>query len=171
MGNYSYLRRMLNNPAACHINWDIMDKIVFSHWIFTSIFKENPDERPQTLEDMANKWHNTKFYGYLDHNYIADIKDFCRCLKPCGSFPRLYFEYEGFDLLVCLEFHPGTTNVLMSTCNFGDELDKDLPPPPWNVNDNYTSVDEDEWYDLYNEAKERVWDRVIPTEIWNFTPL
>jgi hypothetical protein len=100
---------------------------LFKHWSLSDAYEMEPEDRPKTLADMAQLWHDTKFFGYLDDEYITALEEFCLHLKPYGSHPRLYYEYEGFEMLCSMEFVPGTTDIYTAEYDFGDDLDEACP--------------------------------------------
>jgi hypothetical protein len=164
MGNLSWLQKMMNSPEKCLINWEKAntDKL-FKHWLLQDTYLSE-DERPKTLADMANVWNDTKFIGYLNNSYIEALIEFNRILEPYGSFPRLYFEYEGFDELWCLEFHPGTDIILMNVFTFTQLLKKEnIPKHPEEIKsyNDITTEEYQEWDDIYNAAKDKVIENAI----------
>jgi hypothetical protein len=171
MGNVSWLRKLLNCPENCKINWDAADvEKLCREYVIKLLYKgedcfcneeyEKDDKgRPRTLADLAKVLSNTKFIGYLDNNYVESLQELCRILEPCGSFPRLYYEYEGFDELWCMEFHPGTTDILLSSYQFGGDLKRENIPPHHDDIKNYTNVAQeeyDEWDNINDQAREKV---------------
>ncbi|NBR61414.1 MAG: hypothetical protein EBT86_07150, partial [Actinobacteria bacterium] len=75
MGNYSYLKKVVNNANGCRINWDKANtEKLFKHWLMEDVYKLK-DKRPETLADMAKKWDDTKFVGYLDNDYIESLME------------------------------------------------------------------------------------------------
>jgi hypothetical protein len=86
-------------------------------------YKELPaKERPKNLAEMAERWNETKFYGYLDDEYKMALREFCEHLVPYGSFPRLYYDYEGSDHLIMFEFIPGTGSVNIREYDYSKQL-------------------------------------------------
>jgi hypothetical protein len=172
MGNYSYLRRMMNSPEKCIIDWSKADtSILYKHWFLEDMHTK---KRPNDLEELAHLWTNTKLVGYLTDNYIDAICELCKCLVPYGNHPRLYYEYEGFDMLACFEFHPGTDTVLFCMFNYTKELEKEnipLHPEHTKPCEDITSEEYEEWDNIFNSANERVWSRIIETRPWKFGEL
>jgi len=168
MGNYSWLFATRNNAKGCRIDWASMN----TEKLFRSALLEetySDSERPDTLEDMAQIFHDTKFCNYLDEDYIVALGEFTRHLIPYGSFPRLYFEYEGYSAAYCFEFYPGTSTIMMTTLKFSQLL-RDLPPHPEKVKENYT-VDEEEAWELLHEAKKQDILKTLPEcEGWKYWP-
>jgi hypothetical protein len=173
MGNYSWLFKTLNSPEKCMIDWSKADtSILYKHWFMQDMHTE---KRPSNLEEVAHLWNDTKLFGYLTDDYIDAITEFCKCLIPYGAFPRLYYEYEGYDMLVCFEFHPGTDIVRYSTLSFTKELDKEnIPPHPEHCkpyDEKITQEEYEEWDNIYNSARRRVCERIIETGYWRFSDL
>jgi hypothetical protein len=160
MGNYSWLRNMLNGADLCHIHWDKMDptKIQGNYTLFYEYDTHDVKDRAKTLAEMAERWDDTKLYGYLTNEHNIALKEFCRCLEPVNFFPRLYYEYEGWDRLVCFEFHPGTETILIAIFDFQEELKKE-GVIPYN-----TSIPN--WDQHYQETKERILKEAIGKNVW-----
>lgn len=119
MGNYSYLKNMLD-AEDCLINWDKADlSRLLKYWIFKDAYK-SLDERPKTLADMAKLWDGKKFIGYLKGEYIDAMMEFCRILEPCGVNPLLDYEYDANNMLFSFEFCPGTENIYFSYLIYDD---------------------------------------------------
>lgn len=162
MGNYSWLRASRNAPEICRINWSAMDTTkLFKHWILQDCYEAKDEERPSTLADMAKRWDDTKFCGYFTNEYIEALGEFTRCLMPYNSFPRLYYENEGWDELWCLEFHPGTTTILISRYSYTTDLKYAMLK--------YSSLGEEsiEYYDRKCEAKDKIWEESPDKEGWS----
>ncbi|MDR3544070.1 MAG: hypothetical protein P4L69_24405, partial [Desulfosporosinus sp.] len=132
MGNYSWLITTMNGADKCEILWDACN--------FSERVNRRPSEayhitwlkvdpsRPKTVKELAERLHDRKLFGYLDNGYIEAFIEICRHMRmPEGdnsSFPRMYFEEEGWQRLHYLEFHPGTDVVIWGVHSFTDE---DLP--------------------------------------------
>lgn len=128
---------------------------------------EMKDYRPETLADMAKIWNDTKFYGYFDTPYIVSLCEFCRCLEPYDSFPQLYYEYEGWEQLVCLEFHAGTETIMISLFDYANELKKEnIPTHPEEQKDTVSSEEYDEWDNIYKTARNNVIERIVNMDGW-----
>ena len=171
MGNYSWLRKMMNAPERCLINWEKADTSkLFKHWLMEETYSST--DKPINLAEMAKIWNDTKFFGYFENDYITALCEFCRCLEPYDSFPQLYYEYEGFDEMVCLEFHPGTETIMVSTFCFTDELKKEnLPPHPEEVKENVTAEEYREYNQHEEDARKRVFSRIISMDSWKRSKL
>ena len=66
------------------------------------------------LEEMAQEFDETKFFGYHTEDLLEALGEFTKHLEPYECFPRLYFSYEGGEHLICYEFVPGSHfNVLL----------------------------------------------------------
>jgi hypothetical protein len=121
MGCGSFLVTTRNNPTGCKIDWDSMDADMLNDRM--RHYKELPaKERPKNLAEMAERWNETKFYGYLDDEYKMALREFCEHLVPYGSFPRLYYDYEGSDHLIMFEFIPGTGSVNIREYDYSKQL-------------------------------------------------
>lgn len=107
MGNYSKFITMANSPENCLIDWNKMDVSKLTQCLMREQYNLPSDERPKTLADMALIWDDTKFIGYFDKEYLESLQEFCRCLIPYNNYPRIYYEYPGFDTLAFIEFIPG----------------------------------------------------------------
>lgn len=174
MGNYSWLRKMINNPDGCRINWEKANtQKLFKKWFMEHCFlmdNTQKTQRPTTLADMAKLWDNTKFIQYFDNNYIESLQEFSRILEPCNAFPRLYYEFEGYDELYCLEFHPGTTNIYISSTCFTKFLkEQNIPKHPEELKDINTISEQEyiEWEKIYDEAKTIAIERSIESiDVW-----
>ncbi len=81
-----------------------MDKDV----IFQSRVLQRCYNKSETLEDVANEFAESKLFGYLSHELINALIEFNLHLQPYGCHPRIYFDYEGDDAAMGLEFIPGT---------------------------------------------------------------
>jgi len=171
MGNYSYLKMVVNNANGCRINWDKANTAkLFKHWLMEDVYKLK-DERPETLADMAKKWDDTKFVGYLDNDYIESLMEFCRILEPCDTFPRLYYDYEGYDQLWYLEFYPGTEKILYGIFEFTNILKHRIPKHPEEIKSNVTSAEYAEWERIYETARHEVIESVIFMDGWKVNQL
>lgn len=165
MTNKSRLRRTLNNPENCQINWGIANEsLICQHYTLGGCYRTDPEKRPTVLKEIADIWNNTEFYGFLTREYIVAIKELCKCLIPNGTFPRLYYEYDNWDMLFCLEFHPGTGVVLLSKYSYIKELESENVP---EYNDR-TVEEASAWTATYNDACERVWEEIIQKKPWVF---
>lgn len=86
-------------------------------------------QQPKTLEEVAKEFDESKFIGYMTREFIAALKEFNNNLEPYGSYPRLYYTYEGDDQLWCFEFVPGTDIINILTTPYSetkDNLNPDL---------------------------------------------
>jgi hypothetical protein len=169
MGNYSLLRRILHSPEKCIIDWNKADtRKLYAHYLLEDIHK---NQRASNLAEVADIWSDTKLCGYLTIDYITAIQELCKCLIPYGEFPRLYYDYEGFDMLCCFVFFPGTETVMYGTIDYSNELAKEnIPPHPETVFTNGEIPSEEE-YEKWDNARERVFDRIIQSGIWKFQNL
>lgn len=147
MGNYSWLVATLNGAAQCRIDWDAckFENSWSTHsegYHVTSLKDLDPkdptttgdtpvdpgDIRPDTVEDLANALNDRKLFGYLDDGYVEAFREICRHMSMTDgsrSFPRMYFEEEGWMRLHYIEFHPGTDIVMLGTLSYSEK--EDLP--------------------------------------------
>jgi hypothetical protein len=103
MGQYSWLIGTRNSADLCKINWAAMDtEILFKNKVLETCYTNC-----LTLAEVAKEFDDTKFMGYLDSTCIKALIEFNRHLIPYGSFPRLYYDYEGLNQVWALEFVPG----------------------------------------------------------------
>lgn len=104
---------------------------------------------------MARAWDDNKFCGYFDEEYIAILKEFCKCLEPYGEIPRLYYEWEMMEKIVCIEFHPGTDTIMYSSYDFLDIVTKAI--------DEQQDGNKDAW-DIYNSVRQDIIANVLDTD-------
>jgi hypothetical protein len=73
-----------------------------------------------TYEKLARALSNTKLYCYFSPEKINVLQAISKYsfLPPSGAHPIMFFEHEGFDQLVWIEFLPGESNVLYKTHKF-----------------------------------------------------
>ena len=123
MGTYSFYLTSRNNAAGCKINWQTMntDKL-FKFWPLKKSYNV-----VSNLEELAEELNEIKLFGYHTEDLMEALNELAKGLEPYESFPRLYFEWEGGNNLVCYEFIPGSHfNVTMIDYEEGDEV-CDLP--------------------------------------------
>lgn len=60
---------------------------------------------------MAEALDESKLFGYLTEDMKQALLELNYHLVPYGSYPRIYFDYEGSDVINCLEFIPGQNNI------------------------------------------------------------
>lgn len=95
------------------------------------IFKFRPLKKCYTvvsnLEELAKEFNETKLFGYHTDDLMEALTELAKGLEPYNCFPRLYFEWEGANSMICYEFIPGS-HFNVSVCDYkeGDEL-CDLP--------------------------------------------
>ena len=117
MGTYSWYITSRNNADTCKINWkSINTDILYKSTVLQSCYEEA--HKYPTLQKVAERFDETKLMGYLTHDFIMALMELSNNLIPNGSFPRIYYEYEGSDTLWCLEFIPGKRVVHMQTCDY-----------------------------------------------------
>lgn len=181
MGNYSWLIITTNGATLCAIDWDAcdFDKIDQKNseayritWL-KDAEKEEGEKRPKTLQELAEKLHDQKLFGYLDNGYIEAFMELCRHMSFAGTalegqrvFPRIYYEEEGWQRLHYFEFHPGTDLILWGTHSFNDEdIPKYPDPPPGEL---MTTQDQ---RDAYNKVEREAHLGMIDTGKWLIRPL
>ena len=123
----------MNGADECKIDWDgchFVEDEKHSEEYHITMLKDDYEnlgleKRPETLHEVGQTLHERKFIGYLDDGYIRALQELCRHLKPAPSreksFPRLYYEYEGFSTLHYFEFHPGTDVIIWGIYKFDEE--------------------------------------------------
>lgn len=106
MGTYSWYITSRNN-ATCEIRWE---SNIFTHHVLRNAYGA-----VKTIEEVGKAFHERKLVGYLDETLMEDLRYLSVCLVPNGSFPRLYYSWEGNHDVTCLEFIPGSpiVNVYM----------------------------------------------------------
>jgi hypothetical protein len=121
MGQYSFFLTTRNNAESCLIDWDAMDtSVIFNSRVLEECFLEKEDY--PTLQQVAERFHETKFIGYIGHQMISALLEFNENLVPCGSSPRIYYDYEGADEVWCLEFTPGADFINLLLFSYGHLL-------------------------------------------------
>jgi len=157
MGNYSWLVATRNGASKCTIDWtgwEFPPQITRgseAYHLTWRMDKEN-GHYPQsnTVQELAESFHDTKLFGYLDNDYIIAFMELCRHMsmpEDDKSFPRIYYEEEGWNRLHYLEFHPGTDIIIWGTFSFQE---KDLPDYPKKIEDSTGGE-----FDLTEEQIER----------------
>ena len=166
MGNYSFLRALRNNPDQCFLDWDCLSQedleILKREWHFQSAY----EHRFPSLEEMADRWNETKFCGYLTQEYIDALKVFCKTLKPYGNHPRLFYEYEGMCQIWCFEFLPESHDVKIGIYDYLPVLNQ-LPDAPKE----YTSEIHEKWRKMYDSVEEYCQESCIDFHDWEFMEL
>lgn len=114
MGTYSFYLTSRNNATGCKIDWKSMD----TKKLFQSYTLKNCYMKMDNLEEVAKELNETKLFGYHTESLMEALDEFTRHLIPYDCFPRVYYEYEGGDYLICYEFIPGSHfNVLLFDYN------------------------------------------------------
>jgi hypothetical protein len=116
MGNYSYLRKIINGEK-CNIIWDRANQeILLKYWILRQAY--NSDNRPTTLAELAKYFNDTKFIGYFDDDIdnIAALKELCRILEPSDGIPEIWFTFDANDSQYGFKFNSdnGTIDIYYS---------------------------------------------------------
>ena len=79
--------------------------------IFKSYVLEKCYKKARTLEDVAEKFDESKFFGYMTPEFIEALIEFNIHLVPYACHPKIYYDFEGEDAVKGLEFIPGTDNL------------------------------------------------------------
>ena len=116
MGTYSFYLTSRNKAKDCIVNWNAMDK----NRIFKSYVLQNCYQNARTLEDVAIKFDESKFFGYMIPEFIEALIEFNKHLVPYGCHPKIYYDFEGEDAVKGLEFIPGTDNVYLLSLPYND---------------------------------------------------
>lgn len=164
MGNYSFLRATRNNPEQCIIDWDLMQTDEITHYHLVD-YLSSKDDRPKTLQEMAERWDESKFIGYMNRDLIQSLIEFCKGLKPYGCNPRLYYEYEGMAQIWCVEFVPGTGIVNVAVYDYAPVMEA-LPRYPMYPSDLYT-----EWNTMQRSVEQYLKKYCIDHHPWCFERL
>lgn len=113
MGTYSWYLTTRNNAAGCKINWTTVNTdILFKNHYLKSFYNKYDN-----MQELAEQLDEKKFIGYLTQDFIFALKELSKNLIPYGSFPRIYYEYEGDDKAYCMEFFPGTEHFNLHVCD------------------------------------------------------
>ena len=110
MESYSWLVTTRNNADKCKIKWESINTENLFKSKMLQICYENRSSL-ETLQDVATMLDDTKLMGYLNNKYLVALRELSKNLIPFGSFPRIYYDYEGKNQLWGLEFIPGTENI------------------------------------------------------------
>ena len=122
MGTYSFYLTSRNNAAACKINWHKMDKnILFKSHRLELCY----DMKLDNLELVAQQLDESKLFGYFTEEAIDSFGEFCKHLVPYGSFPIIYYDYEGSSEVQALEFKPGTANINILRYDYGNLINNE----------------------------------------------
>jgi hypothetical protein len=158
MGNYSWLVATRNAADSCRIRWELADVAKLRGGEYNYRLKEEIlalpiAERPQTLGALAAVLDDSKFVGYLDAGYIGALQELGRILEPVegGCFPRIYYEYEGWDEVWFFEFYPGTERVVQGVRRFTAEKKAEYPQSPEDDGRVGAEITDAEW-DAHEEA-------------------
>lgn len=122
MGNYSYFICAMNGADTCKINWEKVDikKLDTRNGLYTLVDAHQNPQECLTLEDLGKAFSGNKLYGYLTNEAITGLREICKNLEVTGNTPRLYFEYEGYDMAVYFEFYPGTENICVGKLDISE---------------------------------------------------
>ena len=164
MGNYSFLLAVRNNPNQCSISWETIKKEKLTHYYFDDLYDDD-ENRPKTLEDLANYLDEKKFIGYLTKEFIETLEEICKNLVPNGYNPRLFYEYEGMAEIWCVEFIPGTGIVNVAVYDYHEILSSLPRYPP------YESELYNEWNTMYTTVENYCKKSCIDNYIWDFQRL
>ena len=116
MGTYSWYLTSRNNATSTEISWS---SNVFEHRVLIDAY-----DSLRTLEDVGKAFHESKLFGYLTESLMEDLRYLSTCLIANGSFPRLYYSWEGNNDIFCIEFIPGSpiVNFYVLEDVHGDDL-------------------------------------------------
>lgn len=193
MGNFSWLAATRNNATGTRIRWELADpallrgnNTLYDCWEH----RDAPDGRwtnhnydrterrlPRTLAELAEELNDTKLCGYLNAAMIAAFNELSRILEPNGCFPRIYYEYEGWDEVWFLEFHPGESRINLGTLCIYEQKRAAYPPSPeddptrdFDTNP-ITTAEWDAWDAAHTAARRALMDRVPELPGWLVDPL
>ena len=112
MGTYSFFRNS-KHASTCKIDWNSVDtEVLFKFRALERAY----EKRCETLEDVGKEMDESKLFSYLSWEIKEAIIELNRHLVPADNShtPTLYFEWEGGDIAMALEFFTGTelVNVL-----------------------------------------------------------
>ena len=121
MGNYSYFLYASSNASSYKIDWSRVGKTAKNYFKGHYGFDL---ETITNLEEFCKAFHDLKFIGYMDNELIFSLIDLnehglTRNKEDTESI-RIYYDYEGFDQVHCLEFYPGTRKILHGIYKFND---------------------------------------------------
>lgn len=160
MGNSSWFIHACNGADVCMIDWDNIDQnMLLPCYRLYVVYKSS---EVKSLEDIGNLLDGSYLYGHLDTAMINSFKHVCEHLLPCRSFPRLYFEYEGWDLAFYLEFYPGTKRIVLGTHDFTKLRDKLYP----NYSENFTEEEETKYEEMCENARKELYNLVPIQQHW-----
>lgn len=116
MGTYSFYLTSRNKAKDCIINWNAMNKnIIFKSYVLQKCY-----QTARALEDVAIKFDESKFFGYMTPEFIEALIELNKHLVPYGCHPKIYYDFEGEDAVKGLEFIPGTDNVYLLSLPYND---------------------------------------------------
>ena len=119
MGNVSYLRYVNSSANVVAINWDNVPAKTKTYLEDSKTDESHP--LPTTVADLAKCFHDTKFIGYLTEEPLQMLLDisYHGCVKSISKYrPRIYYEYEGFNQINFVEFHPGSRECVLGETRF-----------------------------------------------------
>jgi len=129
MGTYSWYFTTRNDAEGCKIDWLSMDTTILFK---SNIFKHCYEMKPENIEQFAEMISERKLIGYFTEELKGAFLEFNRHLVPYGSFPRIYYTYEGSDNLYSFEFIPGTYNLILGMHESTEDEDKSILPESLN---------------------------------------
>jgi len=118
MGQYSFFLTTRGGAESCAVDWDAIDTSVLFYSLVLKECYEDKEKYP-FLQQVAERFHETKFIGYIGQPMIAALLELNMNLVPCGSSPRIYYDYEGADEVWCVEFTPGADFINLLIFNYG----------------------------------------------------
>jgi len=115
MGTYSFYLTTRNNAKDCKIDWNSINTDV----LFRFSKLKHAYKIANTLQELAEMLHESKLFGYLTEDMKQALLELNYHLVPYGTYPRIYFDYEGSDVIHALEFIPGQNhmNIIGLNCD------------------------------------------------------
>jgi hypothetical protein len=197
MGNFSWLAALRNNATGTRIRWELADPArLRGNYTLHDCWehRDTPEgtwrncnygreERrfPRTLGELATELSDTKLFGYLGEEMIAAFNELSRILEPTCThdrcFPRIYYEYEGWDEVCFLEFHPGEPRVNIGSLRITEQKratyplsPEDIPERDFDTNP-VTTAEWDAYEEAHTAARNALMERVPELPGWRVKPL
>lgn len=120
MGNNSFF---LIAKGFAKIDWESMD----TESLFLCSRLKLCYKVDMTIEDVGKGLDVYKLIGYMNYEKRSALCEFSKHLIWSGSFPSIYFTYEGDYYIYGLEFNPGSYKVslLQSKMPYEENSTKD----------------------------------------------
>jgi hypothetical protein len=120
MGNNSFF---LISKGFAKIDWESMD----TESLFLCSRLKLSYKVDMTIEDVGKGLDIYKLIGYMDYDKRSALCEFSKHLEFSGSFPCIFFTYEGDYYIYGLEFNPGSYKVslLQSKMPYEENSTKD----------------------------------------------